>query len=375
LLLENPTNKDIQSYFASLDKVASKAGAPAIERYVDLGTHVVKLISYSEEFLEHAEKQLTWSLRDGSPQYDATLVIWKKDRDNNGEVAESLFGDPNTYGYRRLRLKKLTEKRIINRIKVCHEELRPRTALIDVDPLKGVISAWNPQTNTYYYALENLEPEEVIKLGHLFVSTFYQIVKGPSTSLVHGAAIGLNGNGAFFCGAGYRGKSTLSVGCMLDGFDYVSDDYLILSRDGAGLKAWPIYSIIALSSAMYRKMYSSLNGKFVSNNGRKDKYIFNIAAHHDRFRSKYPIKLCLYPHITSCDDPSVELGGDDVAIQEFAQSSLRNTGDIENENEFNRLTSLIGGLPIYRINLSPHLKKNTQCLRDFLVNFQATNSI
>ena len=108
---------------------------------------------------------------------------------------------------------------------------------------------------------------------------------------MHGAVIGLNGDGICFCARGQRGKSTLSVLSMMKGFEYVSDDYLILHKKDNQLLSSPIYSIITLSPVMYNRLYDYLKGsQFVSNNARKDKYVFNISNFHNTFKQNYPIK-------------------------------------------------------------------------------------
>ena len=73
--------------------------------------------------------------------------------------------------------------------------------------------------------------------------------------------------------------STLSVLSMMRGFDYVSDDYLILHQDEKGqLLSSPIYSIITLSPVMYNRLYDLMKeSQFVSNNARKDKYVFSFS--------------------------------------------------------------------------------------------------
>ena len=47
-------------------------------KYLDLGCKVVKLVSYSDEFLPLVEKQLTYILKDSSDKYDDTLIIWNE---------------------------------------------------------------------------------------------------------------------------------------------------------------------------------------------------------------------------------------------------------------------------------------------------------
>ena len=174
---------------------------------------------------------------------------------------------------------------------------------------RGFFIANDYETNNYYYGIKDLAPEEFIKEGHVFVQFINNIIKTPTSNLAHGAVIGLNGNGILICARGQRGKSTLSVLSMMRGFEYVSDDYLMLHQNDKGeLLSSPIYSIITLSPEMYNRLYDDMEGsRFISNNARKDKYVFNISNFHKQFRKNYPIKICMFPEIVSDPEPSIRL--------------------------------------------------------------------
>jgi hypothetical protein len=366
--VDNPNPEQRARCFRALDARARQAGEPVFVKYLDLGTHVVRLINHSAAFTPHVEKQLTWSLKDKAPRHDATLVIWQ-DRDL-AELALSLLNPFDPEQYRKLRLQKLSlGKATIPDMAIFDEEILRYRPLIEANKENGVLSARNPESHTDYYAAENLHPEEFIKQGHLFVQNLFCILKSPTSSLVHGAVVGLRDTGVLFCAIGYRGKSTLTVNCLLDGFDYVSDDYLVLGKNDGILRAWPIYSVIALSPMIYQAMYHRLQAKFVSNNARKDKYMFNIAAYHDRFRSGYPVKVCMFPQITDCAEPSIVPGDKEKAIGEFISSSLGQMGEAQDVMAIGKLYSFVEQLPFYRFNLSPNLDENTRCLREFLEHF------
>lgn len=368
--VDKPSPELLARCFHTLDARVRQVGEPVFVKYLDLGTHVVRLINHSAAFTPHVEKQLTWSLKDDALRYDATLVVWQDK--NITEVAFSLLKHHDTAEYRKLRAKKLfNTKADIPGIAFFDEGIFRHHPLIDANIKSGMLSAWEPKSNTYYYAVENLEPEEFIKHGHIFVQTFFHILKSPTSSLVHGAVVGLKGTGVLFCAIGYRGKSTLTVNCLQDGFDYVSDDYLVLGKKaGDVLRAWPIYSVIALSPQAYQAMYHWIQAKFISNNARKDKYMFNIAGYHDSFSPGYPVKICMFPHITDCSEPSIVSGDKEKSIEEFVLSSLRNTGNTQDIMTIGKLYSFVEKLPFYRFNLSPNIDKNTRCLRKFLERYE-----
>lgn len=352
----------------------SRRGEPVCTRYIDLGTRVIRLICHSRAFLPFVESQFACTLRDAAPHHDATLVIWQ-DTDMT-PLAHLVCRNYSMREYARFRAEGL--RRAIGRDKGAAWEFRAydtawsrQHPLVTIHSETGIAFAFDQRRNTYYYSVADLSPEELIKQGHLFVHTLSKILRGPDSSLGHGAVIGLNGVGVLFCGVGYRGKSTFAVNALLHGFEYVSDDYLSLGRENGSLYAWPIYSIITLSPGIWWHMRQRLRADFLSNNGRKDKYVFSIAQYHDRFVSRYPVRLCMHPCFIQGEEPSIEAGDRRIALGEFVLSSLRQTGDAEDVEAIANLYSFVSDLPCYRINLTTNLDKNTQCLRHFLEHFNA----
>ncbi len=354
---------------AALARRAQMAGPAPVVRFLDCGTRMVRLICHSAAFLRHVERQMTCALREDAPGFDATLVIWQER--SVAEAALAVVRVLDGTSYRRLRVGRLTGMAGAEAVQVFDEELLRHWPLLDIQPGDGSLSAFAPERDTYYYAVEDLDPEEFIKRGHIFVQLLFRICNVPGSSLAHGAVVGLNGAGVLLCAFGYRGKSTLSVHALLDGFEYVSDDYLILGRKEDGterdiLRAWPVYSVIALSPHAYQAMYDGFRGKFLSNNARKDKYMFNIACYHEQFRRGYPVRLCMFPNICDCVEPSIEPGSRERALEELAFSTLNNTGNPRDAVTIGKLYEFVRDLPFYRFDLSRNIARNTRCLREFM---------
>jgi hypothetical protein len=330
----------------------------------------VRLLNHSEEFTPHVEKQLGVVLKKRAARYDATLVVWReKDFASLAAALEPGLAPPNPLKSRVLKLAGVRVKAPDKNLQVYAPEFSQHNPVIDINAGQGIASACNRQTATWYYGAVDLEPEIFIKQGHIFVCTFSDILKSPSSALAHAAAVGLEGKGALFCARGQRGKSTLAVRALLDGFDYVADDYLVLERKESGLYAWPIYSIITLAPMMYNDLYGRLEAKFVSNNARKDKYVFNISGYHRRFASPCPIHLCLFPQIVPDPEPSIELctrAGKGRAVVQLIHSTITQMNDRHDTATVRKLAAFVRDLPFYQINLCRDIEKNLACLREFL---------
>lgn len=331
-------HKEIERIY---DRVKSSGQTPEV-RFVDLGVKIIRIIYYGKELRQMMEKQLTWSLRESADHFDDTLVVWC---------------DPTVIE---------REPEIVQGFNLQMKQM------ITINEPEGFIKCYDALTRTYYFCVPDLSPEEFIKQGHIFAQHFYQMLKMPDANLVHGACVGIDGKGVLFCARGQRGKSTLSVLAMLEGFEYVSDDYLVLAREADGLYTYPIYSIITLSPTMYNELYDDLEGtRFISNNSRKDKYVINIANHHDRFRAHYPVKVCMFPEIVSDPEPSITVCNPATkgrAITNLAHSTMMQMGDLKDQATTRKIMSMVSNYEFYHIRLCRDLHKNVAVLRDFLKN-------
>ncbi len=238
----------------------------------------------------------------------------------------------------------------------------------EIEYLGGAIKVWDG--DEYYFGAERMDQESLLRSGHLFVKCLYRILETPSTAMAHSACIGLDGTGVLICARGGKGKSTLAVSSMLRGFEYVSDDYTMLEKDGDNLLASPIYSIITLSPTIYNLLYDELTpARFVADNAKKDKYVFDISAWKDSVRTRYPVKACLFPEIRPDLDPGVfpcSLIEKGRAITNLVHSTQMQMIDQGNSLNSKKMIGMLQGLDFYRIQLCPDIFKNVETLRDFI---------
>lgn len=365
--------QELQKYFACIkSEIALQELYKAC--YIRLGSKIVRILCYSKEFFAHIKKQLAYTLLENAEHFDATIIAWQE---NDIEKYIQRIVKGNIPLIMRLRHHKILAGAGQNQILICDPSYSRFSPVITLDEKRGFVIGNDFADNTYYYGVRDLSPEEFIKEGHIFVQFLNKIIQSDNANLVHGAVVGMNNNGVLFCGRGQRGKSTLTVLSMVRGFEYVSDDYLILEKEGEELYSDPIYSIITLSPRMYTELYDDLKGKFVSNNARKDKYVVNIEGYHGQFRSHYPIKLCIFPEIVTDKDPSIipcSLEEKGRAMVQFIQSTVAQVQDINRQDVVEKIYHMINDKEFYKFNLCNDIEKNTAFLRDFLQNWKPDNT-
>ena len=238
----------------------------------------------------------------------------------------------------------------------------------EIEYVGGAIKVWDG--DEFFFGAERMDHESLLRSGHLFVKCLYRILETPSTAMAHSACLGFDGVGVLICARGGKGKSTLAVSSMLRGFEFVSDDYTMLEKNGSDLLASPIYSIITLSPMIYNLLYDDLApARFVAENAKKDKYVFDISAWKGSVRTRYPVKACLFPEINSEAEPGVfpcspiEKGR---AITNLVHSTQMQMIDQGNSLNSRKMIGMLQGLDFYRIQLCPDIFKNVETLRDFI---------
>lgn len=374
--IDNVSEEKIKQYNENLYNYIKGNNELVETKYVNMGTKIVRIINYSNDFTPLIEKQLTFTLSDKADRYDATLVLWNEK--NIDKVAKYIDNEFDPKKNLKFRIELIYNHKKPISIFMFSENYSSILSILSIDINNGIINSFDPSTKTYFYGVENLEPEEFIKQGHIFVQIFNKILKDENSNLVHGAVVGKNNNGILFCARGQRGKSTLTVLSMMEGFEYVSDDYLVLEKCGKDLYSHPIYSIITLSPRMYNELYDRLDGcRFVSNNARKDKYVINITKFHPQFKTKYPIKICIFPEIVSDPEPSLRLCSKEEkgrAITQLIQSTVFQMQDINDHKTILKLLNMVKNFEFYKLNLCNNIEKNTQYLEDFISKYELKQS-
>ncbi len=359
------TQQEYVSYIDKINQYMKSNYEVKWVKYVEIGSKTIRLIGYSDEFLSHIERQLTFVLKDSADSFDATINLWAES--NLSDMAKAVTEGLNPH---KLRLSRLLSRNTAEEIRVQYDLNSTVYPAINIEVDRGVACAHDVESNEYYYAIRDLSAEEFIKEGHVLIQFFNKIIRDKNTAIVHGAAVGLDGEGVLFCARGQRGKSTLSVLSMMDGFEYVSDDYLVLEQDGDKLYTDPIYSIITLSPRMYNELYDKLEkSRFLSNNGRKDKYVINIANFHNQFKKRYPVKFCMFPEIVSDKEPSIVPCPKGRAITQLVQSTVLQLQDAHKHEQIEKIVNMVKDYEFYQINLCQDIQKNTDCLRDFMNNY------
>lgn len=337
----NADKTTIDKYYSFLDKQFHKASQTnsVVTKYLDLGIKIIRLRIANKEILPRVEQNFYYTLKNESKYYDATLYVWKDD--------------------------------INNFLSDCYKSLNYLCIYNEYKPMfkffldKKVLSARNITTNSFYFVAESFSDTEISKFGHLFVQYIYSVVLTTQSSLVHAASVGINDKGVLICAAGGSGKSTLAISCLMDGFQYVSDDYLIVNKENNILYSYPIYSMTNVTPQIYDRL-PGLKSKFMYNNYNNTKYTLDISAYNENFVNKLAVKAIVFPVISNIDEPFIQKTNKTKAVAQFVFSTAKQMDQHLNRQYMKLLTSLVKDLDCYQINLSQDLNKNVKILKQFI---------
>jgi hypothetical protein len=340
--IKNISKEEIDNYYALFEKRANQNNGIAHIKYLRLGNVTVKIENYVPELVQPIETQLAYCISDKADSQDYTFFIWKDD-------VKSFVADFAKEATHLLFYPKNAEK-----------------PAIEISLPDNSLKAYNTETKSHYISSNNFPDDFVPKMGHLFVRELYSLAKTDNQSLVHAAAVGIDDNGVLLCARGGSGKSTLAVSALLDGFQYVADDYSILSRTAEGVYAYPIYSTINLFPQMQAKMQHLQAEIMYPNYYQPLKNTLSIHAHHANFVKRLPIKAVIFPKIATVKFPSIEPMDKGKAIVQMIHSTMLQLDKTNNTDNVKKLISFISDLDFYQINLSPDLDANVKLLKQFI---------
>ncbi|MDR1744119.1 MAG: hypothetical protein LBR48_09960, partial [Dysgonamonadaceae bacterium] len=336
LTFKNISGQEMDSYFALFDKKAQSQATRVC--FLSLGNITVRIENGVPELQPFIEKHFGFCVSFAPRHYDRTLRVWREDvaalMKGNFREAENVILLPKSDDGSR----------------------------IDISLVNNTIIAFNVGAQTLYYSLRNFSHDLIRIMGHLFVKQITVLGRTESQILAHSAAVGINGKGALLSARGGGGKSTLAVSAMLGGFEYVADDYVFLSKENDKLFACPIYSTINLNPEMFAKM-PDLRAEYQWNSYyQPHKHTLDITAHHNSFVKRLEIKVLVFPKITDCQEPSIELmqDGGKAKAQQAYSTAIQVADRHQQPDYIKTLLSFVSGLEVYQINLSADLKKNAE---------------
>jgi|GEM_PF-3299607 len=217
-------------------------------------------------------------------------------------------------------------------------------------------------SKTYYYCRQEGIDYDDCKLGHPLLRCLYFWAEQENLLILHSAAVGLDNKGVLISARGGAGKSTLSVSCLLEGLDFVSDDYVMMPVTG-DRHALPLYTMVGLNKDMYQILKPNMP-VIKTEEKRNGKKFFDASAYH--FQEQLLIKAILFPKVTEESEPSITPTHQGAVLVKLVHSSVNQIGGRRDTELVRKMMERLKDLPVYEFSLSKDLKKNVAVLKNFV---------
>ena len=159
--------------------------------------------------------------------------------------------------------------------------------------------------------------------------------------ILHAGCVSLNNKGVLIVGKGGKGKSSTSVQCVIDGLDYLSDDYLLIDNSNEKTIAYSIYNsgkLILNHIEKFKKIQSFIE---IGNLDQSNKpLLFLSRIFKGQIKRSTEIKAIIVPLITKNVSANYYPISSIEALKALAPSTLvqLNTGGLNNLKSLANLT-------------------------------------
>lgn len=220
----------------------------------------------------------------------------------------------------------------------------------------------NYTSMSFYRCLPTQHAQTNFSFAHVVYDLFYLWARTTNLFLIHAAAIGENGKGILIAGRGGSGKSTLSIGCMLAGMDFVADDYTLISEFGS-VTAFPLYTSVMLNPDMAEAYQLRLPINYI-NDRRGGRLGFDASS--QSFCPQLPICAIMSTTFDASHKPSISESLPGKAITRIVHSTIMQVGAVRDPEPVRAMSQRLMGIPSYEMHLSTDLQENVRTLREFI---------
>lgn len=326
----------LSDYFQSIDKkIISMTGEGETSFQIRIGNQVIEQRFTSEEQASGVKKYFTGTIQDIKSTPDAILYFWTDDIENyllpGSKDIDAIWQSKDDTGYLRI--------------------------------IPGYeLSGTDYRRNVFYYCRQPESNPGYMLYGHAMVVMLGQWARQNGMLLLHSACVGINGKGVLLSARGGGGKSTLAVSCLLNGFDFVSDDYILVNQEGP-LKAMPLYRTVSLNQDMASVLNPGLPVIRIDAE-RNDKLMMDASCY--EFRESLPIHAIIYPNLTDNDSPAIKETSRGPVLVKLIDSTASQLGYIRDPEAYRQMSQRLIGIPVYEIGLCKDPEKNVKCLLEFI---------
>jgi hypothetical protein len=181
---------------------------------------------------------------------------------------------------------------------------------------------------------------------------------------VHAGAIGLGDSAVLVGGPSGSGKSTTALACLLDGLDYLGDDYVLVDDQSATI--YSLYSAAKLQPEQvtaFPELRAALTN--ADRLGTEKALWFVHDSHGHRTRAAATAVAVLIPSVTHGQQSTLKPVGRGTALAAIAPSTIAQLS--ATEGSLAAIARFLGRIPAYRLEAGRDLTGLARTVRELLV--------
>ena len=216
--------------------------------------------------------------------------------------------------------------------------------------------------NRFYHCRQPQDYHDYMIHGHSMASVFGRWALRNSRILLHSACVGVDGKGVMLSALGGGGKSTLAVSCLLGGFDFVSDDFILVNQEGP-MRAMSLYKVIGLNQDMAAILKPDMP-VMRTEPRRGNKLYLDVSAY--PVKKELPVHAIVFPNPCDADEPVIRPAERGPVLAKVMRTSAKTMFNFRDPETYRIMSSRLLSIPVYEILLTRDLGKNREALRRFI---------
>ena len=345
-VLENAKAETLASYFVALNERLDNILPARFSVLAHIAGYTVRLIFPNMEYARYAVPDMFVRFDSGTETVDATFIWW-----------EDRIFPYQPYEFSHLK----NFEHIVNVGHKGYDIFKAEDSYGYVEVLGDALRAENYQEDKYYLMSHpSIYPKWLI-VCHPFERAIFSWAQKHNLLMLHAAAIGVDGHGVLVVGHGGTGKSTLTCSCLVDGYDFISDDLCLLSAIGPRT-VYPIYTNVFLKSDSLIKLPMFRPFEIFPQQGEKSSFVVGET----RISSSLSVEAVILPQVTDNTEPDIKLDESRKGLAQLVYSTTVQLGRFQETEFVRKLSQRLLGMPVYRFSLTKDLQKNCQYLKKWI---------
>ena len=227
-----------------------------------------------------------------------------------------------------------------------------------------ILSVYDTHKNQAYYIVSDTEKLPWYISGAPLHEVFYWWARSNNMHILHCGVVGSQDSGIALLGAKGAGKSTMVLTCLENGFDYISEDYCIVSGDESPV-AHSLYNSAKFTAytfenfphlSIHKKNIETINGKHL---------VYYKDIYPQKLLKKLPIKALVSLNL-KVGEPSIltQLDKNQAYLDMIASTTLQNpVYELSSTDFFQKMKFKI---PAYELLFGADTKKTQELLSQLI---------